>query len=438
MDEYGKPMADAVVTFTITSGGGKLRTTTATTGTKGRVQTILRLGSSPGMNTVTVTAKGIQSSATFTANATGPPVYWIEKENGTLHRSMGATVENLIPSVQKATDLAVDVASGKLYWTEQTSNKTGKIQRANLDGTNVELVKDLTSVPHGIAVDTVNGKLYLTNAWGKIQRLNFDGSNFEPNLITGLDSLGNLVVDVVAGKLYWLEQSGDAAGKIQRANLDGSNVELLRALTSVPRDLALDTTKGRLYLTNSWGKVQRLSFNGSNFQPNLIIGLNSPDGIAVDIIGGKLYWTETGGISCADLNGENIQKVVTDLGMPVDIVLASTLTKAAVASAPAMLVALPEETTLLPNFPNPFNPETWIPYQLAKPTEVTITIYAVNGQMVRTLTLGYQPAGMYQNRSRAAYWDGRNAFGEPVASGVYFYTLTAGDFTATRRMLIRK
>ena len=96
------------------------------------------------------------------------------------------------------------------------------------------------------------------------------------------------------------------------------------------------------------------------------------------------------------------------------------------------------ENALLANFPNPFNPETWIPYQLAKPTEVTITIYAVDGQAVRTLTLGHQPAGIYQSRSRAAYWDGRNAFGEPVASGLYFYTLTAGDFTATRKMLIRK
>ena len=98
----------------------------------------------------------------------------------------------------------------------------------------------------------------------------------------------------------------------------------------------------------------------------------------------------------------------------------------------------PKKTTLLANYPNPFNPETWIPYQLAKDADVTLHIYAVNGTLVRTLTLGYQPAGMYQNRSRAAYWDGKNEFGEKVASGVYFYTLTAGDFSATRKMLIRK
>ena len=108
---------------------------------------------------------------------------------------------------------------------------------------------------------------------------------------------------------------------------------------------------------------------------------------------------------------------------------------------------IPEETALLHNYPNPFNPETWIPYQLAESAEVTLTIYSVNGTLVRTLKLGHQPAGIYQTRTRAAYWDGRNEVGEPVASGVYFYTLStestrdsvnAGDFNATRKMLIRK
>ena len=100
--------------------------------------------------------------------------------------------------------------------------------------------------------------------------------------------------------------------------------------------------------------------------------------------------------------------------------------------------ATPKETALLPNYPNPFNPETWIPYQLAVPADVSISIYAADGQLIRTLALGHQPIGIYESRSRAAYWDGRNTLGEPVASGVYFYTLTAGEFTATRKMLIRK
>ena len=98
----------------------------------------------------------------------------------------------------------------------------------------------------------------------------------------------------------------------------------------------------------------------------------------------------------------------------------------------------PKKTALLPNYPNPFNPETWIPYQLAATADVSISIYAANGQLIRKMALGHQPVGMYQSKSRAAYWDGRNSVGEPVASGVYFYTLTAGDFTATRKLLIRK
>ena len=98
----------------------------------------------------------------------------------------------------------------------------------------------------------------------------------------------------------------------------------------------------------------------------------------------------------------------------------------------------PNKTALLANYPNPFNPETWIPYQLSKAADVTVTIYASDGNVVRTLALGYRDAGTYKNRSQAAYWDGRNETGESVASGVYFYTLTAGDFSATRKMLILK
>ena len=112
----------------------------------------------------------------------------------------------------------------------------------------------------------------------------------------------------------------------------------------------------------------------------------------------------------------------------------------AAAAAPSTQVspAIPDNTALLTNFPNPFNPETWIPYQLAEPAATTITIYDIRGRVVRTLLLGNQPAGFYQSRSKAAHWDGRNHLGEKVATGVYFYTLKAGDYNATRKLLIRK
>ena len=99
---------------------------------------------------------------------------------------------------------------------------------------------------------------------------------------------------------------------------------------------------------------------------------------------------------------------------------------------------IPAETALLPNYPNPFNPETWIPYQLKEAADVNLAVYDVHGQVVRRLAVGYRPAGMYRSRDRAAYWDGRNERGESVATGVYFCTLAAGDFRASRRMLVGK
>ncbi len=117
----------------------------------------------------------------------------------------------------------------------------------------------------------------------------------------------------------------------------------------------------------------------------------------------------------------------------------SLLFRQGIANLETLLATLiPKETALLSNYPNPFNPETWIPYQLATPAEVTLTIYDMHGGVVRRLEMGHQAAGVYQSRSRAAYWDGRNQGGEFVASGLYFYTLRAGEFTATRKMLIRK
>ena len=106
---------------------------------------------------------------------------------------------------------------------------------------------------------------------------------------------------------------------------------------------------------------------------------------------------------------------------------------------PSVGTPMPIETTLLQNYPNPFNPETWIPYHLMESTDVSLRIYSVDGTLIRVLMLcDYRYTGIYASRDRAAYWDGKNDVGEPVASGIYFYTLTTGNFTATRKMLVRK
>jgi hypothetical protein len=101
-------------------------------------------------------------------------------------------------------------------------------------------------------------------------------------------------------------------------------------------------------------------------------------------------------------------------------------------------IGKPNQNLLLQNYPNPFNPETWIPYQLSEDTAVSVSIYDTTGKLVRTLELGFQSAGFYNSRERAAYWDGRNALGERVASGIYFYQLTTPAFQQTRRLVIVK
>ena len=101
-------------------------------------------------------------------------------------------------------------------------------------------------------------------------------------------------------------------------------------------------------------------------------------------------------------------------------------------------ISQPTQNLLLQNYPNPFNPETWIPYQLSEDNPVSISIFDTTGQLVRTLSLGFQSAGFYNSREHAAYWDGRNALGERVASGLYFYQLTTPSFQQTRRLVIVK
>ena len=136
----------------------------------------------------------------------------------------------------------------------------------------------------------------------------------------------------------------------------------------------------------------------------------------------------------------NIQDVVIGLGELTDIALGIDSTgQTGVAAAPATEITVTEQTRLLANYPNPFNPETWIPYQLANPSDVQITIYDTRGSVVRQLDLGHQHEGYYtQYQSRAAYWDGRNAVGERVASGIYFYQFQADNVSLLRKMVILK
>ena len=458
-DQSANPLSGIRVTFRITAGRGQLSTQQVDTDSFGLARTTLTLG--PRTDTIQVAASvlGISDSLTFTATATGaaepgvsaqlPSVYWIE--NGSLYRFTGGEKE-VLQQPQSGTligGLAVDMAGGKIYWTKRTGNNNWGIQSRNLDGMVVEgLVSfSVDSVPHGVAVGTDKRDkrwVYWTTSHGKVQRIDIDG-DFRQDLIVGLNSPKHIAFDESERKLYWTEP-----GRIMGANPNGTNRHLVKEDLGELGGIAV--ADGTVYWTektgNGQGKIRSVNSNGS--ASKLLAVLESvPEGIAVDPVSGRLYWTTSDGeIQSALLTGA-IQTVVRGVGNPAaGIALGPALSDIVSVPVPAELlnlglgapstIAVPSETRLLLNYPNPFNPETWIPYQLSEPAEGTVSIYSVNGSLIRTLALGHQAAGLYRSRSRAAYWDGRNAFGERVASGLYFYTLTAGDFTATRKMLIRK
>ena len=163
----------------------------------------------------------------------------------------------------------------------------------------------------------------------------------------------------------------------------------------------------------------------------------------IDILGGSAPAANRNGISSLldpavlkTLDREALQSLLHKFSVESD---GSLKYQRAIALLERALASMhPDKTVLMANYPNPFNPETWIPYHLAKATDVQITIYNMHGIVVRNLELGHLSAGYYMSRSQSAYWDGKNAFGEPVASGIYFYQLQADTVSPLRKMVILK
>ena len=458
LDQDGKPLQGTAVTFTVTAGSGRLSGHTIHTDVYGQARTTLTLGSGAGRHSVTARATGISQTRTFTATADAPPppreqepvvpvrssteeppMYWIADDT-IYYRPIGGGEEIFKPP-QPGTlltgGIAVNMEGEKVYWTERTIDNMGRIQSADLDATNVKTVQEILDVPYDIAFDAETRRLYWTTSFGKIQSINVDGTDFRGDFITDLENPQHIAFDMEARRLYWT--AADGIWSIYTGNdtgiprrLDKEDLDKVRGI-AVFDDVVYWTEQ-----TSSGGRVRSMNRAGSG-DKLLAVTESIPAGIAVDPVGGRVYWTTSRGeIQSASLTGA--QTVVIREDEPAGIALggAAVVWAPTAPSAPSISPAISVENTLLANYPNPFNPETWIPYQLSESADVSMSIYAVDGHLVRRLDLGHQVAGVYRSRSRAAYWDGRNEFGERIASGLYFYTLTAGDFTATRKMLIRK
>lgn len=235
----------------------------------------------------------------------------------------GSNLENLVNGF-RAMSIALDVVEHKLYWgshpDQARENGVGKILRADLDGSNVETLVTGIDFPKGVALDVVNGKMYWHDAFpNKIKRASLDGSNIEilrPKPPKA-SSFGGIAIDVGNGKMYWTIVG---EGLVQSANLNGSGIETLVEGLDHPWDIALDMAGGKMYWADSGtGKIQCANLDGSNVE-DLVAG-GDPWGIALDMAGGKIYWpnrTEQK-IQRANLDGSNIQDFVVEVVEAFDV-----------------------------------------------------------------------------------------------------------------------
>ena len=469
------------VTFSVSPDDGtvSLSTTSATTDSNGQASTTLRTGSgSSGSYTITATVGSKSTSGTATVNTPPPP--------SGLSAVMFSTPWPLDPG--DSTTFSIDVQEDG----SAASGKTVTFSVSPDDGTVSLSTTSATTDSNGQASTTLrtgsgsSGSYTVTASVGTLSLSSSVTVNTPPPplafwIISG-DKQQGLLGEALANP-FVVEvrgQSGDPLPGVQvtfSVSSGGGTLSVTITTTDnngrVKSTLTLGPNPGTNTVKVAATGIHRTqSVSAIAELPPIPQDVNRDDMVNIlDLVLVASALGDEGGDLAADVNGDgvvNILDLVSVAGALGDVAAAPSANARALAMLTAtdvgrwlaqagelgltdatsqrgvlfleqLFAALtPKETVLLPNYPNPFNPETWIPYGLANDTEVQISIYDISGGLVRQLDLGHQRAGHYTERSRAAYWDGRNDVGEQVASGVYFYTLTAGAFTATRKMLIGK
>ena len=350
-------------------------------------------------------------------------VYWAQGDGSV--RAVNLTGTQTIRTLSTGMDAAngVVIFGTKVYWTEMTGENAGTINSVNLDGTGAKQLVSIKAVPRGIAVDPVAKRLYWTNSHGWIQSSDLEG-RARRNVANGLGSPGGIVVD---------------------ANIKAPTT------TSPTKPTTPTTASKEEYDVNGDGSVDNVdaglviaSLGMPVTQQTRSFDVNGDESITFTDVQLVLNNRDEDAAGAPMLFGMKLTaEQITRIEEQIDLFIATgdrspEALKTLIYLQQLIATARPDQTQLLANYPNPFNPETWIPYELAADTDVRITIYNAQGVVIRTLQLGQQSAGYYTDRERAAYWDGRNAFGEQVASGVYFYQLETDTMSTLRKMVILK
>ena len=434
------------------------------------------------VETLIPTGSGLLTPDGIALDVVGRKMYWTDYLTNSIQRANldGSNVETLI-DVRRPRGLALDIAAEKMYWTAEFP---GRIGRANLSGANIEaLVSTGVERPYDIAlgIPPVTGppSTAITFTPSTIADQTFTVGN-PVNLTlptaTGGTAPYTYTLSPIPDGLAFVVEFHSLAGT---PTTEGVTDVTYTATDATGASAALNFT---IEVLEEGIPVDPLDVNGDGqvdvvdlvivamaYGTRVPVGTDLPadvnsDGVvnlldltlvaqAIDAAGGGANAISLDDIIAAVAAFEDVAAAPNALSGGIayrnvanalaDAKLEKGVPETVLQALQRLLIEMemaeiPESTALLPNYPNPFNPETWIPYHLAKDAAVVLTIYDVRGSVVRTLMLGHQPAGVYESRGRAAYWDGRNQHGEHVASGLYFYTLTAGEFTATRKLLIAK
>ena len=490
-DRNSEAFAGVPVTFAIIEGGGTLSVTNTITDENGRAQSTLTLGSDRRVNAVRVTIEGISKPVTFTALAEIEFNLSVPVGISLIHVPLKVTaVDGVAQTITSIADLydALGGASRVNFLITYDSHTQEWRSYFGISDTGTPADRALTDDMGIIAGMTTPASIRLSGS-----PLGTDGSstitlNQGLNLVglplrdSGINRVSHLfTLDGIGGNVpVIILTDGGEFKAVGRAG-DPGDIPITggQAFIMTAQQPATVTLSGDGWYNTSGAAAAPLVRNADLH--SLHTGIKVKDTTPVLALKGSIVDEETGinqvGIRVTVKNLATNRKVVTVTGEDevgyrltvVDIETGRAATIGAIleisAQSPYPFIGLqplwytvtaedvrqsliqlpalvayeiPAETELLANYPNPFNPETWIPYRLAEDAFVTLTIYDLSGQIVRTFDIGHRIAAAYENQSKAVYWDGRNDVGERVASSVYFYTLMAGDYSATRKMVILK
>jgi 5-hydroxyisourate hydrolase-like protein (transthyretin family) len=501
-DGSGSPLTGVLVTFVVRTGDGTLSAGTTTTDANGWAASTLRLGTAPGTNTVEVSAEGITEMVTFTAVAELLD-FDLSLSTGfnLIHLPLKVRVVDGMPTpIQSVSDL-YDALGGAdtvnwllthnphtqgwdIYFGDRDRGTTADSGLTDQTGILANMLVPASIRLGGDALGTAGSStLTLTEGYNLVGLPLRDSRVTRMSDLFSLDGIGGNVPIIIVtdnGEFKTVSRAGDpgdiaitggqsfvlTAQRAATVGISGEGWTNVFGIAAAPlignADLHSPVTD-----TNT---TPVLALSGSIVDGEMDLKVEGFRVTVKNLSTGKAVTTMTPSdkmdyrFTVVDLEMMRVATVGDILEISAEspqpfvgvkplryTVTAEDIKRHRIQLPTLVAYEIPTETALLPNYPNPFNPETWIPYRLGKDAEVTLTIYDGNGQVVRTFDVGHQIASAYTDRSQAIYWDGQNELGEPVASDVYFYTLTVrsldsigagetgvGNYSATRKMVILK